>query len=97
VPMSADGASIARTLRALERSAQSGGGESAASAAFRLLFLGMPAAAAATLTDGLALRLRRLGRTPQLLPAGAAQGPGDLEALVRASAGWMLDDLEWTQ
>lgn len=97
VPMTAEAACIARTLRALERSARAAGVERASSATFRLLFLGMPAAAAATLTDGLALRLHRRGTAPRLLPAGAAQGPADLEVLVRASAGWTLDEVQWMQ
>lgn len=68
-----------------------------ASAAFRLLFLGMPTGAAATLAQGLTVRRgrERVRPEPQLAFAGAARVARDLTAVLRASAGWSMASIAW--
>jgi hypothetical protein len=70
-----------------------------ASAAFRLLFLGMPTEAAATLAQGLTVRRGRgdwrSTSGPRLALAGAARVARDLTAVLRASAGWSMASIAW--
>jgi hypothetical protein len=107
VPLVPTAAQLAASLRAIERlHGWAGAGDaeapSAAAAergttpAFRLLFLGMAAGAAATLAQRLSCRGRRAPRAPVLQPAGAVQVARDLDAVVRASCGWALASLEPT-
>ncbi|MCU0951512.1 MAG: hypothetical protein MUC68_10720 [Burkholderiaceae bacterium] len=70
-----------------------------ASATFRLLFLGMPTEAAATLARGLTVPRTQAHRVapagPSLAFAGAARVTRDLTAVLRASAGWSMATIAW--
>lgn len=102
VPLGTDAAQMTRTLRDLDGLAAAGEPlapqeRAATTPVFRLLFLGMDAAPAATLAQRLSIRLRPLRRTPAVRFAGAAQVARDLGPLVRASCGWSLATMELTQ
>jgi len=102
VPLRPESAQIARTLRDLDHASAAGQPRSspagaAVTPAFRLLFLGMDAAAAATLTQRLSDRLRALRRPTAVHFAGAVQVARDLAPVVRASYGWTLATMELMQ
>jgi hypothetical protein len=102
VPLGTDAAQMTRTLRDLDGLAAAGEPltqreRPGATPVFRLLFLGMDAAPAATLAQRLSTRLRPLCRTPTVRFAGAAQVARDLGPLVRASCGWSLATMELKQ
>ncbi len=102
VPLGTDAAQITRTLRDLDGLPAAGGSlaprdRPGVMPVFRLLFLGMDAVPAATLTQRLSTRLGPLRRTPTVRFAGAAQVARDLGPLVRASCGWSLATMELMQ
>ena len=99
VPMLPEAPAIAQSVREIERilarqverefeqpAAQP------AKPAFRLLFLGMDATAAGTLTEQLASRC-----SPLLRFAGAARIGRDLGDVVRAAGEWSLATMRWTR
>lgn len=99
VPMLAESFSIAKTIREIERifagqveRALEQSTPQSVKAAFRLLFLGLDAAAAATLTQDLARRC-----SPLLCLAGAAHIGRDLSTVVRAAGEWSLATMRWTR
>lgn len=99
VPMLPDAPGIAQAVREIERimarQVEREFEEPAAYSVrpvFRLLFLGMEAGAAATLTEQLANRC-----SPLLRLAGAVRIGRDLGDVVRASSAWSLATLRWTR
>ena len=101
VPLPPTTEALTRSLREIERLARAAPrtdaeDPSAASAAFRLLFLGMDGGAAATLMHRLSVSLRHAPDAPAVGLAGAVRVARDLGSVVRAASGWSLAALELT-
>jgi hypothetical protein len=89
LPLPATLSSLAITLKAISAARDAGEIPS-----FRLLFPGMPAAAAGSLFDRLVAPLkRRIGSGLQY--AGALPSMRDLAQIARATAGWELARMRW--